>query len=257
MKNIIFSSIKYKDIFKRNNLINFKSIFNYESSDYFTKNPIRNVIRFSLENERFYLKRHIEKYYLWPRNKSNAKKEWDNILLLNKSGFKTPEAVAWGESFSKKRTTKSFIITKEIEDALSLEKVVLPNNRARFNKSIILEKLALLTSRFHNMGFCHQDFYAGHIFLRNDNIYLIDVQRVFRQKKLKLRWKIKDLAQLNYSVNSLKLIGIKDRIRFIKIYFNVSRINKEIKNIIYKIIKKTNKIDKHTRKLIKRGAFSY
>lgn len=260
MELVEFNS-KYKDIFINNNLVDFNSIYNYHSDEYFTKNPLRNVISFGLNGEIFFLKRHISPV-LRAQNfcarrtgdigNSPAKREWDNIFILNKSGFKTMEPVAYGIRTRKIGAGHSFIVTKKLQEAVSLEKYI----TGTFEKQKLIKNLAYLARRFHNMGFCHQDFYAGHIFLKKDELYLIDVQRLLQKKKLSNRWRIKDIAQLNYTVPG-NIVSTADKLRFIKYYFGISKLDKRSKVFIKKVQNKTKKIARHTQNLISKGKFNY
>lgn len=256
MKGLFINS-KYRDAFVNNGLVDFFSIYNYHSDKYFSKNPLRNVISFSLNRDTFFLKRHREKYRIWPKGSSPAKREWDNVDILNRSGFKTMEPVAYGQKIPKTGTRLTFIITKKIEGAVSLEKYLKDSfKKADYStRQRLVRNLAEMAKRFHSMGYCHQDFYAGHIFLGLGELYLIDLQRLLKRKRLRDRWRIKDIAQLNYSVPR-DIVSNTERLRFIKYYFGVSNLNKKTKAFIRKIRRKTERISRHTQKLISRGVFS-
>lgn len=248
----------YKDILINNGLVDFFSIYNYHSDRYFTKNPLRNVVSFSLNREMFYLKRHKEKYWIFPMGNSPAKKEWDNIEILNMAGFKTMEAVAYGQRITRMGTRLSFIITRSIEGSISLEKYLQGDfkDEKHFTRQQLIKGLASLAKRFHGMGYCHQDFYAGHIFLKGDEIYIIDVQRVLIKKRLRNRWRIKDIAQLNYSLPE-NIVSNTDRLRFLKYYLGIPELNEKAKTFIRKVQKKTDRIAEHTQRLILKGRFNY
>jgi heptose I phosphotransferase len=69
-------------------------------------------------------------------------------------------------------------------------------------KKALIGKIAELAGKMHAAGFAHQDFYLVHMFVKeneDDNIYLIDLQRLIMQKKLHRRWRVKDLAQLFFA----------------------------------------------------------
>lgn len=256
--NGLFINSKYKDTFVKSGLVDFYSIYNFQSDKYFTKNPSRDVISFSLDECTFFLKRHRERYWILPGGSSPAEREWKNIDVLNKSGFRTNEPVVYGQKIPQKGRRLSFIITKKIEGAVSLEKYILSafKNEGYNSRQKIIKTLAEFAKRFHSMGFCHQDFYAGHIFLGEGRLYLIDVQRLLKKKMLRDRWRLKDIAQLNYSVPK-DIIGNTERIRFLKFYFGVSKLDRKVKLFIKKLQRKTEKISRHTQKLIARGRFNY
>lgn len=66
------------------------------------------------------------------------------------------------------------------------------------------DKLAALVRALHQAGLVHRDLYASHVFAhdrgRAADLYLIDLARVFRPRWRKFRWRVKDLAQLHYSM---------------------------------------------------------
>ena len=65
-------------------------------------------------------------------------------------------------------------------------------------------RLAEFVKRFHDSGLTHRDLYASHIFLdetaEGPRLYLIDLARVFRPWWRRFRWRVKDLAELKYSL---------------------------------------------------------
>jgi tRNA A-37 threonylcarbamoyl transferase component Bud32 len=65
-------------------------------------------------------------------------------------------------------------------------------------------RLAGMVRRFHQAGYVHRDLYASHVFLDasagRDDLYLIDLARMFRPRVIRRRWCVKDLAQLKYSM---------------------------------------------------------
>ena len=72
---------------------------------------------------------------------------------------------------------------------------------AAFNAALIQ-----LVARLHSAGLVHRDLYASHVFLEDTptgpKLYLIDLARVFKPRWRRFRWRVKDLAQLKYSMPS-------------------------------------------------------
>ncbi|HLC17210.1 MAG TPA: hypothetical protein VJL89_13390, partial [Thermodesulfovibrionia bacterium] len=80
----------------------------------------------------------------------------------------------------------------------------------------------------------------------------IDVQRVEKRDELPLRYRIKDLAQLYYSVQVTGNISRADCLRFFLTYLNKDEPDKRDRKLIKAIIKKAGIIEKHTVKLLNR-----
>ncbi|MCH9022977.1 MAG: hypothetical protein IID32_09455 [Planctomycetes bacterium] len=78
-------------------------------------------------------------------------------------------------------------------------------------------------------------------------LYLIDLHRLQIRKKTPPRWIIKDLAQLHYS--ALNLLTKTDMLRFLLQYFNTKKLTKKQKRLIPPILRKSNQIAAHDRKL--------
>jgi len=68
-------------------------------------------------------------------------------------------------------------------------------------------RLADLVATLHGAGYVHRDLYASHVFLNERGgdfeLYLIDLARMFSPRCRRFRWRVKDLAQLKYSMPSL------------------------------------------------------
>ena len=130
---------------------------------------------------------------------TGAMHEWDAINRFHQLGLKTMTPIAAG-SLGSKTCNMTLGITDYVR-ASDLFKCELQNDPKRQRRIII--KIADLLGRMHAAGLAHQDFYLVHLFVKpkeNDEIYLIDLQRTLMQKKLSKRWKIKDLAQIHFSM---------------------------------------------------------
>ncbi|MBW1823989.1 MAG: hypothetical protein JRI87_05405 [Deltaproteobacteria bacterium] len=74
-----------------------------------------------------------------------------------------------------------------------------------------------------------------------------------QRKKVGLRWRVKDLAALNYSSDK-NLITRADRLRFITHYLGGGKLDDKTKLFLGKIVKKTDKIRSHDLKIRKRAS---
>lgn len=65
-------------------------------------------------------------------------------------------------------------------------------------------KLAELVAAPHAAGYVHRDLYASHVFLRERpdgiELHLVDLARMFAPRWRVFRWRVKDLAQLKFSM---------------------------------------------------------
>jgi len=101
----------------------------------------------------------------------------------------------------------------------------------------------------HEAGFKHQDFYLCHILINWSNpddhlLFIADLHRVRRQRRNKGRWRIKDLAALNYSAPT-KIASRTDRLRFLNTYDPMLA---KDKSFVMAIMRKTERIRSHTEK---------
>jgi serine/threonine protein kinase len=153
----------------------------------------------------------------------------------------------------------SFLLTKEIEGIERLDHYLPRNYSPPLHTSHIKEKrsllkeLAQLVKRLHRLGFNHRDLYLCHILVKKEpphtwKIYFADLHRVDYRKKVRLRWKVKDLAALNYSADR-NTITRTDRLRFIKYYLGEQKLTANLKSVIKKVLRKTDKICSHNLKL--------
>jgi heptose I phosphotransferase len=179
----------------------------------------------------------------------DAYDEWDSLLAFHRNNLPTmiPLAVA-------RSGKKTCILTLGITDytrASQLFEEFTEKDEERKEKLIL--KIADLAGKMHSAGMAHQDFYLVHIFVKekkDDEIFLIDLQRTIKQEKLSDRWRIKDLAQIHFS--SEPFTSDKDRQLFWKRYTEICKRelldNQELTN---KILSKSQKIKRHTDKKYK------
>ena len=159
------------------------------------------------------------------RRVSPAGVEFDNINAARSAGIPTMEAVACGEEFSLVGAKRSFLLATEVPgDALErcFEDFLDRNADAPQEVMAVTGKLAGLVSALHRAGYVHRDLYASHIFMDESDarpeLYLIDLARMFRPRRRTFRWRVKDLAQLKYSMPAGWLASHWEG--FLKVYFN-------------------------------------
>jgi len=131
---------------------------------------------------------------------SPAHVEYANIRAARQAGIPTMREVVCGAEAG-----RSFLIVTAVPgDALErcLGDFLHRGGDARAGE--LTCRLAELVRRFHRAGFVHRDLYASHVFLDESSggvqLYLIDLARMFRPRWRVFRWRVKDLAQLKYSM---------------------------------------------------------
>lgn len=200
------------------------------------RDRIHMVLRDKLGNERVcYLKRYLRppmseqlrRMREHDRRDSSAKREAHFIKHLSAIGIPTMRKLAWGQEMSGPWERRSFIMTEELAGE-SLEKLAIraghdashiPPPRERHE---IIRQLAVLTRHMHARAYFHRDLYLCHVFItRNVDggivLQLIDLARMIHRPLLQQRWRIKDLAALDYS-SPAPLVTRADRIRFLYHY---------------------------------------
>ena len=202
-------------LLKREGLDTLAGAFAYVGGEELSKPGlgVRRRIRLCLTDEsgqtvQWYLKRYGPTPWLQRLGRTSpAKREFENIRHLQAAGVPTMNAVTMGEERDALGVRRSYIVVSAVpgealercfEDFLARngsdeEKV------GQFNTALVKLVVAL-----HAGGCVHRDLYTSHIFLDETadgpRLYLIDLARVFAPKWRTFRWRVKDLAQLKYSM---------------------------------------------------------
>ena len=199
----------------------------------------RRTLRFELGGVGYFLKLHwgvgwreIFKNLLSGRLPVlGARNEWLAIKRLQGLGVETMQLAGFGEEGWNPARRRSFVITRELEDTVSLEDycmdwVVRPPDPAV--KWALIRRVAEMTARMHDHGMNHRDLYICHFLLQRPwarpkdplHLYLIDLHRVQMRPAIPRRWRVKDLAALYFSTLHIGL-GRRDLYRFIRWYTQV------------------------------------
>lgn len=172
--------------------------------------------------------------------------EWEALLAFHRENLPTitPIAVA-------RYNQCSCILTLGITDYIRASELFAGfTSKDQKRKRTLIAKIADLASRMHFVNFAHQDFYLVHMFIKeneNDNIFLIDLQRLVMQSKLARRWRVKDLGQLLFSARPF--ISNSDILYFWEIYTQTEgkRLYSDRK-LIRSIFRKAARIKRHDNK---------
>jgi len=138
-----------------------------------------------------------------------AMTEVSAIEKLDEIGIATTPLVAYGQQGYNPASMRSFVITEDLGDIISLEDLCAdwaksPPEEAFKQKLIIA--MALLTAKLHGAGLCHRDFYLCHFVLKNQdlvagnfNLHLIDLHRMLMHQPSNGSAVMKDIAGLIFS----------------------------------------------------------
>lgn len=266
---------EFANLFRRHHWTTFAAIWSHTAEAAVAKKlrTDRITLRFTLDDggrqRAFYIKRHGQsswREYVKPMLRLRwpilgAKPEWRALLHFHEAGLPTMTPVALGQCGA-----NSFLITEALENCTKLSELrfddaeslprapaflaedsrtTLPSRR----RHGLIGTVARLTKRMHAAGLHHQDFYLGHLLLKNgtpsDNqIYVIDLGRVQKHQRLTTHWVVKDLAQLNYSARHYPP---RDRLRFLREYLG-RKLRPADRRLVAKIAAKTEGIARHSQK---------
>ena len=227
----------------------------------------RSTQRLDLHGGTVYVKKHffpgireILKNFLRFRFPLGALNEWRALLAFHAHNIPTMTPICAGRKhFFWKIEKESFLLTDDLGDTIRLNDFLKENSatpcRGKLleRKRGILKNLADITRRMHSAGINHRDYYLCHILLDSEEkLYVIDLHRVDVGDSVGKRWVVKDLAALLFS--SLEVpVTHGQRLAFYKRYMQISRLSADDKTLIRLIVKKCNKIARHTEKMYRKG----
>jgi UDP-glucose:(heptosyl)LPS alpha-1,3-glucosyltransferase len=260
----------YRSLLNQNRLLNFNELMDYQDGT-----PVKQVrkerstVKFMLKDTRGGVGAYLKRYRIpritiltnWLFHFSatrTALDEWNSIRAFHRIGLPTMTHLAVGLPQGSGLYKSSFLLTKEIEEVQRLDHYLPQHFTPPLHPDHIKEKRSLLkelarqVKRLHRLGFNHRDLYLCHILVKREayctwKIFFADLHRVDYRKKVPLRWKVKDLAALNYSADQ-NSITRTDRLRFIKYYLGEQKLTNQLKAIIKKVVRKTDKICSHNLK---------
>lgn len=184
--------------------------------------------------------------------KSVAGVEWTWLNQLAEDGIPCAKAVAFGEEFDGSVERRSVAVIEGVAGE-SLETWAKRwTDKDRPIVRSLIRPLANLVARLHTGGYYHRDLYLSHVFYDpsakvEQSLCLIDLQRLIQPSWAQRRWTVKDLASLNYSTPT-HLISNADRIRWLKSYLGIGRLDKQARQLLYRVVGKTRRIARHQRR---------
>lgn len=202
----------------------------------------RRTIRVEIEGQRYFIK--IHGHSGWMEILKNtlrlrlpvltAAPEWLGIKRLNEIEIPTMRCAGYACRGRNPARMESFIITESLDDYLTLEELipVWAKLEERLRKNLTrraIREIGALARKLHINGLNHRDFYLCHFMTRSCDwsqwkpddgmvLHLIDLHRMQMRSRTPLRWLIKDLSGLLFSVLELDLT-LRDYLRFLKGYW--------------------------------------
>ena len=184
------------------------------------------------------------KKFFYPFCRSPARKAWFAAHGLIAAGVFTPKPIALIEEKRIGMIKKSFFITEGIFDCQPCYKYI-RNTFGNLQEEVVFPVkrrfaacLAASFRQLHDSGIYHGDLKENNILVRELpdtwDFFYIDLDRVYFNKKITLRRKIKNLAQLNASVHNY--FTYTDRLRFYRVYAGVQTLGEKDKQILKSII---------------------
>ncbi len=198
----------------------------------------RKTGRFEIAGQGFYIKKHfpagfkavLDEILHCRKPHIGAGYEKTALEKLHSLNIKTMEFVAFGYTGKFWPSQKSFLVTKELQAVESLEDTCRhwPTQKPdpHFKRKLI-DAIAHIARTSHQNGINHRDFYICHFlldtssgpqaYIRNPQLYLIDLHRAQIRDAIPFRWLVKDIGGLYFSSLDLPLTK-SDYCRFIKKY---------------------------------------
>lgn len=156
---------------------------------------------------------HIKRFK--PPHGQDARREVDGIRLLNAFDIATVPLMAWGTH----PDGRSFLMTRDLAGFVPADRLI----RETKCYQELAPHIANVAARLHSCRLHHRDLYLCHFLVRRNSgkvagapyaIHLIDAGRVSRLPifPFNLRWIVKDLAQLMFSLSQLEIPPAQRRI---------------------------------------------
>ncbi len=229
----------FYNFLEKNNLLSFDTLWNLKNPYFFRKKRYRIVSAYQIKGFKIFIK----KYLAHPEE---AKKEWENILLLWEKGVPTSIPVFFALSEDK----RAMIGTEEIKGKRVID--IIQDDPSKV--SFFISKIAEFLAKFHKIVFFHQDCYLNHFYYdeKSDQLIIIDVSRVKYKPFFSKYYFIKDLAQLKFSFYTY--LGDKAERWWNFFWENYNKSTKNSFLFLPKLIDlKVWLIKRHTERVLKRG----
>lgn len=186
---------------------------------------------------------------------SPARREWMALTMLGHAGVPTIKPLALLEQCEGRHVTRAALITLGLDAPQTLEDVFRAGAVPAARKHAITRELARITRKMHDAGINHRDYYLVHIRVGpGDKLFVTDLNRADLRKTVPERWIVKDLAALHFSAPAHS-VSRADRARFVAAY--TGKPLRECTSLIKAVIRKAERMGRHTRKKVEAGAANY
>jgi lipopolysaccharide kinase (Kdo/WaaP) family protein len=177
--------------------------------------------------------------------------EWTHLSRVERLGIVVPEVIVAGAA--RGHACGSFLAVRELTGFVPLHEFIPAHfglgKTALIRKRDLCRRLADVARRLHEARLYHRDFYLCHFFVRpaaeaadGFELALIDFLRL--KPSHRVRWRIKDLAQLSFSAD-LPGITRADRLRFLKHYLGINRLDNATRRLIRRVERKADRYRRH------------
>lgn len=141
------------------------------------------------------------------RSHCRARQEFLAIRDIREAGVPTMRQVCWDAEYGLLGAGRNHLIVTAVPGD-ALERIGEDFLQDHIKTPAVLEQfteeLVFVVRGLHETGYVHRDLYASHLFLHDHEgrikLYLIDLARAFRPRWRTFRWRVKDLAQLKFSM---------------------------------------------------------
>ncbi len=250
--------------------IDFEAIWSLVGGEVLKQKGERSVVRLSAgggPGAVFYLKRHRQRLTWWQAlgnflnsgiRPAEGVREFLFYQRFRQNGLATAEPVAAGSRRRSFLRVDSFLMTRDYAPLTSLEELFLQRGDSlrgperQLKREAILRAVARYAAAMHASGMNHQDFNATHILIDDPDavaprVALFDLQRVDVTRANRLRWPVKALAELCFTLPP-DIFGPSDRLLLLRAYRGVDALSWR-GQLQYRLIRrKASRIAAHTRK---------
>ena len=218
------------------------------------KNIVKRIeITYEGQTQAFYLKlmRNSAFKVIWKRafrgsffGRSMLRTEYENLEKLTKCGLRTPELVAYGDHRFAGGVINSFIITKEIPQAMGVDYLAhewlgQQTDEVRKQKTDeLVHETSRVVRKMHAQGFEHHDLFLRNMMISELDmlkLYVMDTPRGFFWPRFIMRKRRAfDLATLDSAAT--QSFTRSQRMRFMHLYLGHDRLTKEDKKFVRKVL---------------------